>query len=265
MSQFDDIITVALVEDHVALRQGIELVLSRRGHVIAGAADDASGGYELIRAKRPDVALVDVGLPDESGATLAHRLLQEDPGQRILLYTGLADLEAVAGALQFGVRGLVHKASSPEELTSAIRIVADGGTYMDRRLGSTLPSDSATERSHELSPREREVLELLTEGLSGAQAAKQLFISPDTARTHVRNAMGKLGARTRVQAITIALQQNEIVVAKASPGVPDSKAVEGADTRGVEDSERTRRRVAHASKCPAPVFSSGSSRPKGRA
>lgn len=210
MSQLQHVITVALVEDHVALRKGIELLLSRRGHVITGTAEDASRGYELIRAKRPDVALVDLGLPDESGATLAQRILQEDPGQRILLYTGLADSEAVAGALQFGVRGLVHKASTPEELTSAIRTVADGGTYMDRHLASTLPNDSATERSRELTPREREILELLALGLSGEQAAKQLFISPETVRTHVRNAMGKLEARTRVHAVALALRQKEI-------------------------------------------------------
>ncbi len=226
MREAHRIITVVLVEDHIALRKGIELLLSRRGHVIAGAADDASAGYELIRGKRPDVALVDLGLPDESGATLAQRILQEDPEQRILLYTGLLDSDAVTEALEFGVRGFVHKAGSPDELTCAIRTVADGGTYMDGRLGST-PPDSTTGQVHELSARQREILDLLARGLTGAQAAKQLYISPETARTHIRNAMGRLEARTRVHAIAIALQKNEIDLGDASPSAVGSKAVKG--------------------------------------
>lgn len=210
MSRFNDLITVVLVEDHVALRKGIELLLSRRGHVVAGAADDARSGYEVIRAKRPDVALVDLGLPDESGAKLACQLLDENPEQRILLYTGIEDLDMISGALECGVRGFVHKTGSPDELTAAIRAVAMGGTYMDARLGSALLARSTTEQVHELSPREREIFDLLAQGLTGAQAAKRLFISPETVRTHIRNAMTKLEARTRVHAIALALRQKEI-------------------------------------------------------
>ena len=104
----------------------------------------------------------------------------------------------------------MHKASSPDELTAAIRAVAAGGTYMDHRLSSALLARSTTARVRELSPREREILDLLAQGLTGAQAAKRLCISPETVRTHIRNAMAKLEAETRVHAIALALHQKEI-------------------------------------------------------
>ncbi len=228
MSQFSNLISVVLVEDHVALRKGIELLLGRRGCVIAGAADDASAGYDVIRAKRPDVAVVDLGLPDESGTKLACRLLEEDPAQQILLYTGVEDLATISGGLDCGARGFVHKTGSPDELIRAIRTVAEGGTYMDARLGSALLARSTTERVHELSPREREILDLLAQGLTGEQAAQQLFISPETVRTHIRNAMTKLEARTRVHAVALALQQKEIELEDGFPSAPSSQAADGA-------------------------------------
>lgn len=210
MSEFSDLITVVLVEDHVALRKGMELLLSRRGCVIAGVADDALEGYEIIRAKRPDVAVVDLGLPGESGTKLTCQLMEENSEQRVLLYTGIEDFEVISGALDCGARGFIHKAGSPDDLIAAIRTVADGDTYMDSRLSSTLLARSTTEKVHELSPREREILDLLAQGLTGAEAAKQLFISPETVRTHIRNAMTKLEAHTRVHAIALALRQREI-------------------------------------------------------
>lgn len=227
----EDVITVVLVEDHVALRKGIELLLSRRGCVIAGAADDAGAGYEIIRAKRPDVAIVDLGLAGESGTKLASRLLEETPEQGILVYTGVEDFDVISGALACGARGFVHKAGSPDDLVAAIRAVAAGGTYMDARLGSALLARSTTERVHGLTPREREILDLLAQGLTGAQAAKQLFLSPETVRTHIRNAMTKLEAHTRVHAIALALRKKEIGFDEEAS--PSDSSSEGADGAGI--------------------------------
>lgn len=231
-SEFDNLITVVLVEDHVALRKGIELLLSRRGCVIAGAADDARGGYDVIQVKRPDVAVVDLGLPGDSGTKLACQLLAENPEQRILLYTGIEDFDIISGALECGARGFVHKASSPDELTAAIRAVAEGGTYIDHRLSSVLLARSTTARVRELSPREREILDLLAQGFTGAQVAKQLFISPETVRTHIRNAMTKLEAKTRVHAIALALHQKEIAFEDPSPSASGPEADAAGDRVG---------------------------------
>jgi len=211
-----DVISLVLVEDHEALRRGMELLLGRRGHVIAGAVGTGTEAYELIGRTRPDVAVIDLGLTDESGADLIRRLLVRDPGLRSLLYTGTGDLEAIAGALDCGACGFALKAGSPEELTHAIGAVASGKTYMDPRLDSVVLARATTDRVRVLSPREREILDLLAEGLTGAQIAKRLFLSPETVRTHVRNAMEKLEAQTRVHAVALALRRREI-----EPAPPD--------------------------------------------
>lgn len=205
-----DPITLVLVEDHVALRQGVELLLGRRGHVIAGATADADEGFQLICSVAPDVAVIDVGLGQESGAALTRRLLERVPELPILLYTGINDQEMISDALDCGARGFALKAGPPSELIEAIRVLKAGGTYMDPRLSSYMLGRSTTESVHELSPREREILDLLAQGHTGAQAAKLLFLSPETVRTHVRNAMAKLEAHTRVHAVALALRQQEI-------------------------------------------------------
>jgi len=208
-------IRLVIVEDHVALRQGVELLLGRWGHVITGAAADAAHGYQLVRAVRPDVAIVDLGLPDESGAELTRRIVADDPTAAVLLYTGIEEQSKVKEALDCGARGFALKAGPPQELIGAIRLLAEGGDYMDPRLSSLMLARATTEGVHELSPREREVLDLLAHGMTGAQAAKRLFLSPETVRTHVRNAMAKLEARTRVHAVALALRQREISLGTA--------------------------------------------------
>lgn len=210
---------MVLVDDHLALREGLKILLGRRGVVIAGSAGDAATGHELIRARRPDVALVDIRLPDESGARLTRRLLEQDPELGVLIYTGIGDQAPLHEALDCGARGFALKTGPPEELTAAIRAVAQGYTYMDRKLAPLLLSRSTTEQVHELSPREREIFHLLATGLTGAQVAKQLFLSPETVRTHIRNASSKLQARTRVHAVALALRQREIEVSE-DPGTP---------------------------------------------
>jgi len=205
-----DVIRLMMVEDHPAFRQALELLLGRQGCVVVGSAGCAADAWEIIRERRPDVSVIDVNLPDESGVALAKRLLADDPELGILLYTGAEDRKTLDEALGSGARGFAVKAAPPHELIDAIRIVARGGAYVDPRLKSMLQAGPTAERAHVLSAREREILDLLSKGLTGEDAATRLFLSPDTVRTHVRNAMKKLQAHTRVHAITIALQQGEI-------------------------------------------------------
>ena len=208
-------ITVVLVEDHPALRKGMEILLGRHGHVIVGSVGDAATAYETITNVTPDVAVIDITLPRENGAELTRRLSAENPELRVLLYTGVDDAPTIQRALDCGASGFALKAGAPEELTAAIRTLADGGTYMDPRLGALLARPAA-ERLHSLTRREREILDLLAQGLTGAAAAERLFLSPDTVRTHVRNAMEKLQARTRVQAVVLAMNQRAIDVDPAN-------------------------------------------------
>ena len=202
-------LNVVIVDDHVALRRGMELLLRRAGHHVVGTADDAESGEALILRRKPDVALVDLALPGMSGAELTRSLLGSDPELRIILYTGAADEHQLLDALNAGAAGFALKSGDPEELEEAIRTVAAGGHYIDPRLTPLLAKGSG-DRTRTLSPREREITGLLSRGLSGEEAAKQLFLSPETVRTHVRNAMSKLGAATRAHAVALALQRGEI-------------------------------------------------------
>jgi DNA-binding NarL/FixJ family response regulator len=203
-------LNVVIVDDHVALRRGMELLLRRNGHHVVGAADDAESAESLIMRRRPDVALIDLALPRESGAELTRRLLQADPDVRIVLYTGTTDERQLLEGLDAGAAGFALKSGDPEELEEAIRTVAEGRDWLDPRLKPLLARKNGNGQAHVLSPREREILGLLSKGLSGEEAAKQLFLSSETVRTHVRNAMTKLGATTRVHAVALALKRGEI-------------------------------------------------------
>jgi DNA-binding NarL/FixJ family response regulator len=202
--------TVVIVEDHVALRRGLELLLRDSDCRVVGTADDARSARTLVTRRRPNVAIVDINLPGESGIDLTRALLEDDPDLGVLLYTGIDDQETLVAALDCGARGFALKAGAPEELLGAIRTVAAGETYVDQRLRPLLLARLTTERIGVLSPREREVLDLLAQGLTGEEVATRLSLSPETVRTHVRNAMDKLEAHTRVHAVAIALRQGEI-------------------------------------------------------
>lgn len=203
-------LNVVIVDDHVALRRGMELLLRRQGHHVVGTAANAETAEALILRRRPDIAIIDIALPGESGADLTRRLLADNPAMRIVLYTGAADEGKLLDGLEAGAAGFALKSGDPEELEEAIATVAAGGEWLDPRLKPLLARSNGNGRVRLLSPREREILLLLSKGLSGEGAAKQLFLSSETVRTHVRNAMTKLGASTRVHAVAIALQRGEI-------------------------------------------------------
>ena len=211
-------LNVVIVDDHVALRRGMELLLRKNGLHVVGTADNARQAEDVILRSRPDVALIDLSMPGESGAVLTRRLLKREPELRIVLYTGSADEDELLAGLDAGAAGFALKSGDPDELRAAIRVVAEGGDYLDPRLTSLLARHGGA-RSGVLSPREREILGLLAQGLSGEKAAKQLFLSSETVRTHVRNAMAKLGASTRVHAVALAMQRGEIAAEQPRPAV----------------------------------------------
>jgi DNA-binding NarL/FixJ family response regulator len=207
-----DAVSLVLVEDHLALREGLELLLTREGCKVVGSVGDPQEAVDIIERTGPDVAIIDIRLPGESGIGLTRRLLRDRPDLGVVLYTGHSDVQLLYEGLDSGARGYALKDGPPEELLEAIRSIAAGGTYVDPRLRPALLSRGATRRVPHLSPREREILDLLAQGLTGERIATQLFLSPETVRTHVRNAMEKLEANTRVHAIAIALRQGEIAL-----------------------------------------------------
>jgi DNA-binding NarL/FixJ family response regulator len=206
-------LSLVLIEDHQALREGLELLLSRDGCEVVGTAGSADVARELIERRDPDVALIDIRLGDDSGIDVTRDLVDADPERRIVLYTGSSDVELLISGLDSGARGYVLKEGTPSELTAALKIVAEGGTYVDPRLRSALLSRRATRRAPSLSKREREIMDLLAQGLTGEQVADRLVLSSETVKTHIRNAMSKLEASTRVHAIAIALREGFIPAA----------------------------------------------------
>ena len=203
---------VAIIDDHEALREGLEVLLAHGGIDVVGTAGNAAAAIDLVEHSEPDVALVDIRLPDGSGIDLTRELLARHPDLRVVLYTGDADAELLYGGLDSGARGYALKAGSMTELVAAIEQVAEGGTYVDPRLDRLLLSERATSRVPALSPRERQIMHLMAEGRTADQIAEALTVSVETVRTHVRNVIRKLQARNRVHAIAIALERGEIAL-----------------------------------------------------
>jgi DNA-binding NarL/FixJ family response regulator len=203
---------LAIVDDHEALREGLEALLEADDLEVVGTAGNAAAALDLVDHADPDVALVDIGLPDASGIDLARQLLELRPDLRVVLYTDDTDVDLLYQGLASGARGYALKAGSVRELAAAIEQVASGGTYVDPRLDGFLLSERAAQRVPQLSPREREVMHHTAEGLTADAIAGRLGLSVETVRTHVRNAIRKLQARNRVHAIAIALERGEIAL-----------------------------------------------------
>lgn len=166
---------LVLIEDHEALREGLELLLDREGCEVVGTAGTARAGRELVQRLEPDVALVDIRLGDESGIDLTRDLVDADAGRRVVLYTGSSDVDLLISGLDSGARGYALKEGTPSELTGALATVARGGTYVDPRLRPALLLRRATQRMPSLSKREREIIDLLAQGLTGEEVAERLF------------------------------------------------------------------------------------------
>lgn len=211
---FARVTKLVVIDDHEALRGGLEVLLSQAGHEVVGTAGNMAAGLDLIEHGDPDVALIDVKLPDGTGIELTRSLLRRRPNLAIVLYTGDADAELLYAGLDSGARGYALKAGSMDELLQAIADVADGRSYVDPRLDRILLSPRATERVPQLSPREREIMHLMAEGDTADEIGNKISVSVETVRTHVRNVIRKLQARNRVHAIAMALERGEIALAE---------------------------------------------------
>ena len=209
-------IRLVLVEDHPALRMGLEVLLRQRGCEVLGSAGDASTARALIAEHAPDVAVVDVNLGADDGIALTRELTAMHSGCRVVLYTASCDTDLALQGLEAGAAGYALKDGDPDELLEAIELAVAGERYVDPRLRASLPAGVADVSelpepvAPALSKRERQVMDLLAQGLTGEQVAELLVLSAETVKTHVRNAMGKLDATTRVHAIALGLRDGHI-------------------------------------------------------
>ena len=206
-----NVLRCVVADDHPAIVDAICRYFDEvDGIEIVGRASDGEAALETIERVEPDVALLDVRMPRLNGVDVVRRLTDARSKTAAILYTGEGDRALLIEALDIGARGFVLKDGPLSDLARAIRLVADGGTYVDPALASTVAGPNAAARLHSLTKREREILRMLADGMRNEQVAAQLFISPLTVRTHVKKAMEKLEADTRTQAVARALRESLI-------------------------------------------------------
>jgi len=202
-------VSCLVADDHPAVVESVADVLTAAGIRVVGKARDGAEALALIEAEGPEVALLDLRMPGLSGIEVARRLDRGEGATAVILYTAFGDRALLTEALDAGARGVVLKEAPLAEVVRAVQLVAAGRTYVDPVLAGVISSSAAT-KMVTLTARERDVLRLLADGLSNEEIGKELFISPETVRTHVRKAMSKLDADTRTQAVATALRQSLI-------------------------------------------------------
>jgi DNA-binding NarL/FixJ family response regulator len=203
-------ITAIVADDHPALLAAVTAILADHGIDVVGSAPNGEEALAKIETRKPRVALLDVRMPRLGGIRVAERSQRSTPETAIILYTGYGDSALLSEALDAGVRGFVVKDAPLADLVRAVETVAAGGTYVDPVLGGALVQAELKQELPALTQREREVLRLLADGYANEAIGKELFISPETVRTHVQKAMAKLDADTRTQAVATALRESLI-------------------------------------------------------
>ncbi len=200
------VISCLVADDHPAVIQAVTDYLSAHDVEVVAQCRDGEDALEQIELLKPGVAILDVRMPRLSGIEVAKKSSRSTPETSVILYTAHGERALLTEALDAGARGFVLKEAPMAEMLRAVELVADGRTYVDPVLAGILSSSAAAEASLKLTPRERDTLRLLADGNTNEEIGKELFISPETVRTHVRKAMAKLDADTRTQAVATALR-----------------------------------------------------------
>jgi DNA-binding NarL/FixJ family response regulator len=205
-------IRALLVDDHPVVRSGLRLLLESEADIeVVGEAGTVREAVFEVREKQPDVVLLDVTMPEESGIDGLPKLLHEAPDAKVLVLSMEDDPHYVHEAFAAGASGYVLKEAVDTDVVGAIREVAAGGRYVHPALGARLIFAEAKQKARDeadpLSEREHEVLRLLALGYTNQEIAKQLYISVRTAETHRSHIMQKLRLTTRAQLVAYALEQ----------------------------------------------------------
>jgi DNA-binding NarL/FixJ family response regulator len=206
-------VRILIVEDDPMMQLGLEQALANQANLsIVGHADDGYAAVEAARRLKPDIVVMDIGLPRLDGIAATQQIKAALPDVRVVMLTSHTTENEVIGALSSGADAYCVKGTSVDRLLTAITAAQEGASYLDpqvaRRVMEHLkpPTLSDTSAVGQLSQRELEVLKLMVEGQSNPEIAAALYLSPNTVKTHVRGIMNKLAVDDRVQAAVVALR-----------------------------------------------------------
>jgi len=204
------VIRTMIVDDHAVVRAGLKLLLEREDDLeVVGEAGNGREAIFGVRSLKPDVILLDVVMPGESGIEVLPKLLKESPETKALVLSMQDDPQYVREAFAAGASGYVLKEAADEEVVAAVREIANGGSYVHPALGARMVAADAEARAaaeaDPLSEREREVLRLLALGHTNQEIAQMLYISVRTAETHRAHIMQKLRLTSRAELVRYAL------------------------------------------------------------
>jgi DNA-binding NarL/FixJ family response regulator len=201
-----DEITALIVDDHEVVREGLRLSLSRAPHIrVVGEAADGASAVDLCMRRKPDVVIMDVRMPGMDGLEATRQLLEKEPDAKVLIFTAYSERSLLTRSFESGAKGYILKEAPHSTLVRAIEKIAEGESYVDPAL---MPEFlAARDQGEMLTAREREILQLLADGMSNADVAEKLFISQETVKSHVRHILTKLEADTRTHAVAIALRE----------------------------------------------------------
>jgi DNA-binding NarL/FixJ family response regulator len=208
-------ISVFLVDDHEIFRRGVRALLADEPDIdVIGEAATASAAMARIPALRPDVAVLDVRLPDGDGISVCREICSALPGTVCLMLTAYGDDQALLGAIMAGAAGYVSKQTCGTDLVDAVRTVASGESILDpkasRRVMAQLRERTVSvDPVAALSDQEKRVLELIGEGLTNRQIAERMFLAEKTVKNYVSSLLGKLGMQRRTQAAVFAVRHTD--------------------------------------------------------
>lgn len=199
---------VFLLDDHELVRRGVRELLEGDGDIeVVGEAATAAEALARVPAVRPDVAVLDVRLPDGDGITVCRELRSQLPDLGCLMLTSFSDEDALIGAVMAGAAGYVLKDIRGSDLVGAVRLVAGGGSLLDAsstaRVLATLRQKQAHDPLTVLTDQERRILELIGEGLTNRQIGERIFLAEKTVKNHVSSLLSKLGLQRRTQAAVL--------------------------------------------------------------
>jgi len=212
--------TIVLADDHHVVRKGMRALLEAESDFrLVGEASDGLETVQLVERLRPDVLVLDLMMPGLNGLEVTRQVCKRSPQTRVVILSMHADDDYVLEALRNGAIGYVLKDASIDELVQAVRDAAAGRRYLSPLLGERAidayvrqTREATLDRYETLTDREREVLHLAAEGLTNAEVAARLSISPRTAETHRANMMRKLGLRTQTDLVRYALRRGIILL-----------------------------------------------------